>query len=72
MPDLATAKEVVKESLLGVEEPADLQLSAQTKATFDKNARKDEETGELYMGEPEFVNAVAPETEDYVSHIRVH
>ena len=28
---------------------------------------KDEETGELYMGEEEFVNAVAPPAEDYVS-----
>lgn len=67
MPDLATAKEVVKDTLLGVEEP-DIQLSAQTRATFEKNARKDEQTGELLMGEEEFVNAVAPTGEDYVSH----
>lgn len=60
-------KEVIKETLLGVEEPADLQLSAQTRATFEKNARKDEQTGELFMGEEDFVNAVAPPGEDYVS-----
>ncbi|KAL3423412.1 hypothetical protein PVAG01_05159 [Phlyctema vagabunda] len=65
MPDLETAKEVVKETLLGVQEPADLQLSAQTRATFDKNARQDEESGELLMGEQEFVQAIAPEGEDY-------
>ena len=50
MADLNKAKEVVKESLLGSEQVADVQLSAQAKATFDKNARKDPETGELFMG----------------------
>jgi solute carrier family 25 aspartate/glutamate transporter 12/13 len=67
MTDLTTVKEVVKESLLGSEEVGEVQLSAQAKATFEKNARKDEATGELYMGEKEFINAVAPEGEDYVS-----
>ena len=66
MPDVAAVKGVVKETLLGVEEPM-TQLSAQTKATFEKNARKDAETGELYMEEEDFVNAIAPEGEDYVS-----
>ncbi|KAI9817767.1 MAG: mitochondrial aspartate-glutamate transporter agc1 [Pycnora praestabilis] len=60
---MATVKEAVKETLIGTtREP---QLSQQTKATFDKYARRDEETGELYMTEEEFVNAIAPETEDY-------
>ena len=67
MTDLTTAKEVVKETLLGTDLVADLKLSAQTKATFEKNARKDEETGELYMTEAGFINAIAPDTEDYVS-----
>jgi len=59
---------VVKESLLGSEvAPVDVQITAQSKETFEKVARKDEETGELYMGEEEFVNAVAPVGEDYVS-----
>ncbi|RDW88562.1 calcium-binding mitochondrial carrier protein-like protein Aralar1 [Coleophoma cylindrospora] len=65
MPDLVKAKEVVKETLLGVDETADLQLSAQTRAAFEQNARKDEQTGELFMGEQEFVNAVAPAGQDY-------
>ena len=69
MADLTKAKEVVKEALVGTE--ADVQLSAQSKATFEKNAMKDESTGELYMGEEEFINAVAPPTEDYVSQIEL-
>lgn len=57
-------KDSVKESLLGTEvEP---QLSAQTRAEFMQYAKKDEEADEYYMTEKEFVNAVAPEGEDYV------
>ncbi|KAK6581576.1 hypothetical protein PZA11_006267 [Diplocarpon coronariae] len=63
MADITKVKEVVKEALVGTE--AEVQLSAQSKATFVKNARKDEATGELLMGEEEFVNAVAPPTEDF-------
>jgi solute carrier family 25 aspartate/glutamate transporter 12/13 len=70
MADLSKTKEVVKETLLGSEQVVEVQLSAQSKATFDKNARKDAETGELFMGEEEFINAVAPESEDYVSQPR--
>ena len=65
--DLTTVKEVVKEKLLGTEVAQDVKLSAQSRATFEKNARKDPETGELFMGEEEFVNAIAPPGEDYVS-----
>lgn len=62
---MATVKDTVKESLIGTtREP---QLSQQTKATFDQHAIKDEETGELYMTEEQFVDAIAPENEDYVS-----
>lgn len=68
MADLTRAKEAVKESLLGSEQLEDVQLSAQSKATFDKNARKDPDSDDLYMGEKEFINAIAPEGEDYVSH----
>lgn len=70
MADITAVKEAVKESLLGTDITAEVQLSAQSRATFEKNARKDDGEGgdgELYMGEEEFVNAVAPETEDYVS-----
>jgi solute carrier family 25 aspartate/glutamate transporter 12/13 len=71
MADVTKVKEVVKESLLGSELPSDVQLSAQSKATFDKNARKDEKSGELFMGEEEFINAIAPEGEDYVRCFRI-
>lgn len=67
MPELQEVKEAVKESLLGTELPADIQLSALSKDTFEKNARKDEASGELFMGEEEFTNAIAPVGEDYVS-----
>jgi len=66
MADLTKAKEVVKETLLGSEQVEDVQLSALSKATFEKNARKDAESDEPYMGEEEFINAIAPEREDYV------
>lgn len=71
MADVTKVKEAVKESLLGSELPADVQLSAQSKATFDKNARKDEVSGELFMGEEEFINAIAPVGEDYVRYIPI-
>lgn len=62
---MATAKQTVKESLLGTtREP---ELSQQTRATFDRNARQDEATGDCYMTEEDFVNAVAPASENYVS-----
>lgn len=68
MDDITKAKEVVKEKLLGTELPEEeMQLSAQSKATFDKNARKEADSDELYMSEEEFINAIAPEGEDYVS-----
>jgi len=66
MADLTKAKEVVKETLLGSELVEDVQLSALSKATFDKNARKEPESDEPYMGEEEFINAIAPKGEDYV------
>ena len=62
---MATVKEAVKETLVGTtREPL---LSAQAKATVEKHARKDEETGELYMVADDFVDAIAPVGEDYVS-----
>jgi hypothetical protein len=67
---MATAlkvKEAVKESLLGTEEPT--QLSAQTRSTFLLHAKKDPESGELYIDKEEFINAIAPPSEDYVCSI---
>lgn len=62
---MATAKQAVTESLLGTtREP---ELSQQTKATFDRNARQDEVTDDYYMTEEDFVNAIAPASENYVS-----
>ncbi|KAK8038066.1 hypothetical protein PG994_014833 [Apiospora phragmitis] len=63
MSATTTVKEAVKESLLGFEEP--VELSAKTRAYFFNHAVKDPESGELYMGEDEFVNAIAPQDEDY-------
>ncbi len=62
---MATAKQAIKESLLGT--TRDPELSQQTKATFDRNARQDEATGDFYMTEEDFVNAIAPASENYVS-----
>ncbi|KAH9904832.1 calcium-binding mitochondrial carrier protein Aralar1 [Xylariomycetidae sp. FL2044] len=58
-----TVTEAVKETLLGTEEP--VTLSASHRASFIDNAKKDEQTGELYMGPDEFIEAIAPPDEDY-------
>jgi solute carrier family 25 aspartate/glutamate transporter 12/13 len=58
-------KEAVKEGLLGSEDQT-AQLSLQTKARFNSRAVKDPETGELYLGPEEFIDAIAPEDEDFV------
>ncbi|KAI6090778.1 mitochondrial carrier [Hypoxylon rubiginosum] len=63
MSTTTTVKEVVKESLLGSKEPSN--LSASHRASFINNAKKDEQTGELYMGPDEFIEAIAPPSEDY-------
>jgi hypothetical protein len=69
LPVATKVKETVKETLLGSEEPA--QLSAHTKATFMKHAHHDETAGELVMKKADFVDAIAPAEEDYVSHLFV-
>jgi len=65
MSKVALVKEAVKETLVGTEEP--VQLSTQTKARFNSHAVKDAESEELFLGPEEFINAVAPPDEDYVS-----
>lgn len=60
-----TVKEAVKESLVGTQEP--VPLSSQTKARFTSHAVKDPETGDLFLGPNEFIEAVAPADEDFVS-----
>jgi len=62
--DMATVTEKVSEVLVGTtQEP---QLSQVDRATFLKHAKTDD-AGERYLDEEDFVNAIAPESEDYVS-----
>ncbi|ROV87683.1 hypothetical protein VMCG_10556 [Cytospora schulzeri] len=63
MAKAVAVKEAVKESLIGSEEP--VHISSQAKARFNSNALKDPETGELFLGPDEFIDAVAPPDEDY-------
>ena len=64
---MAAMKEAVKESLIGTSvEPG---LSQQSRATFEKYARHEEE-GESYMTDDDFVDAIAPTGEDYVRRSR--
>jgi len=63
MSKAATVKEAVKETLVGSKEPE--QFSAQTKARFTRHAAKDPETGELFLGPEQFIEAIAPPHEDY-------
>ncbi|KAL1875272.1 hypothetical protein VTK73DRAFT_10228 [Phialemonium thermophilum] len=63
MTKVTSVKEAVKESLIGTQEP--IQVSSQTKARFNSYAVKDQETGELFMGPEQFIDAVAPPNEDY-------
>ncbi|KAL2824030.1 mitochondrial carrier domain-containing protein [Aspergillus cavernicola] len=68
---MTSVKEAVKESLVGttIDEP---KLSAQVKANFIRHAHKDEESGNLYMTESDFVEAIAPKHEDYHKIKREH
>jgi solute carrier family 25 aspartate/glutamate transporter 12/13 len=61
---MATVTEAVKESLLGTEQPAGLSDSA--RARFLAHAAKAED-GEYYMSREQFIDAIAPIEEDYVS-----
>lgn len=67
--NMATVTAKVQESLLGVEAPAN--LSTESRARFLQHARQ-EEDGETYMYPDDFINAIAPPEEDYVSpHLAV-
>ena len=66
---MATVKEAVKESLLGT--TVEPQLSQQARANFEKHARRDDD-GELFMNEDDFINAIAPESENYVRLPYIH
>lgn len=61
---MASVKEQVEEVLLGTtEEP---QLSHLTRQAFLKHAKKDDANDEYFLDEESFIDAVAPESEDYV------
>jgi solute carrier family 25 aspartate/glutamate transporter 12/13 len=62
---MATVKDSIKESLVGTTQQP--QLSQQIRQNFMRHAKIDDKTGEPYMTEEEFVNAIAPKDEDYVS-----
>ncbi|KAH9868521.1 hypothetical protein J1614_007593 [Plenodomus biglobosus] len=60
---MASVTEQVGEVLLGTtDEP---QLSQLTRSAFMKYAHKDEATGDYFLNEDQFIDAVAPESEDY-------
>ncbi|WEW58827.1 mitochondrial aspartate-glutamate transporter agc1 [Emydomyces testavorans] len=61
---MAQVKEAIKASLVGTSEP-EPPMSAQVKSNFMQHARTDSETGDLYMVEEDFINAIAPKHENY-------
>jgi solute carrier family 25 aspartate/glutamate transporter 12/13 len=65
---MAKVTQAVKATLVGTTEE-ELGLSQQIKANFIQHAQKDETSGELYMPEEDFVNAIAPKNQDYVSEL---
>lgn len=67
---MADVKASLKASLAGSESP-EVPLTAQVKARFLAHARADE-SGELYMQKEDFINAIAPKNENYVSASRYH
>lgn len=58
-------KESVKQTLVGQVHERD--YSTSLRSQFEKYASHTEEDGERYMTEGDFVEAIAPENEDYVS-----
>ena len=61
----------VKEQVAGVLLGSSPDISHQARSLFYKHAKKDDETGEVYMSETEFINAVAPASEDYVRDMKM-
>ena len=61
---MATIAGAVKESLLGAEKPTELSQDARTR--FLVHATQGED-GEYYMSRDQFIDAIAPAEEDYVS-----
>ena len=62
---MATVKAQVVETLIGTTESPE--LSKQMRSDFLKHAIKDADGDDWFLGENEFIDAVAPPSEDYVS-----
>lgn len=62
---MADIKQTIKEPLVGktVEPP----MTTRIRSHFMRHAREDSETGDLHMAQEDFINAIAPKHEDYVS-----
>jgi len=67
---MATIQQSVTEALVGTEQPVD--ISRESRLAFLKHSKTDDKTGEQYLGEEEFINAIAPASEDYVGIHLVH
>ena len=67
---MTSVKEQAKEALLGTQDEP--QLSQKTRAEFMKYALQDTESGERYLNEEQFINAIAPKGEDYVGYTSDH
>ncbi|EAS33681.3 mitochondrial carrier protein [Coccidioides immitis RS] len=61
---MAQVKDALKASLVGTPEQ-ETPMTAQVRANFMQHARTDTGTGELYMMEEDFINAIAPKQENY-------
>ena len=66
---MADVKASLKASLTGAESP-EVSLTARVKAHFLTHART-HESGELYMLKEDFINAIAPKNENYVSGVSI-
>ncbi|OJD12663.1 hypothetical protein AJ78_06785 [Emergomyces pasteurianus Ep9510] len=63
---MAGVKESIKDSIVGTLVPeSTLPVTARIKSHFQHHARTDSQTGERYMNEEDFINAIAPIHEDY-------
>lgn len=67
---MAGVKDSIKDSLRGtiVPDPT-LPVTSRIRAHFHHHSRIDSETEERYMNEEDFINAIAPVHEDYVSSL---
>ncbi|PGH17137.1 hypothetical protein AJ79_01275 [Helicocarpus griseus UAMH5409] len=63
---MAGVKDNIKDSIAGTLAPESSQpVTSQIKSHFQHHARSDDVSGERYMNEEDFINAIAPAHEDY-------